>query len=449
MTSLLVRASGLYKVIPQVTSTTGYIIVVSSCFLPALVYLLIHLSNLSNQRVEPRGCRKLGLRIRSNVADEHDPRYLKGLSQPPGRGKEIARVKSLWIYPIKSTKGVELNRGDVVPTGFQYDRQFSFAELKSKFPGSSSTKPAPKEEVHTWTYITQRAVPKLARVKAEVWVPDTSSPTYSRKEPNVQSGGVLVIRYPWIRDGVLGYIDRLTTRIGREPHHSIQIPFNPTAEQIKANSYTMEQMKIWKDDPLSLCIATTGSPESQVFINELRYFLGVANPLALFRIPADDPRKVFRNAPKKEELGYQAVVGFADSYPLHLLNLASVHDVGSKIPQDAEAPKLTILQFRGNIIMTGPEAFNEDSWKWIKIGDYEYFVTSRTSRCKLPNTNQVTGIPHKSEPDTTLRSYRKIDPGVNAACLGMMLVPAEEHSVIKVGDPIELLETGEHFYLKG
>ena len=446
MASLLFRTTGLHKYIPQVNSVTAYIVVVSSCFIPAFILLLIHLINLSNQLVEPRGCRKLGLRIRSNVADEHDPRYTKGLQQPPDGEKKIGRVKSLWIYPIKSTKGVELNRGEVVSIGMEYDRQFAFADLKSKFP-MSAVDPTPKEGLHTWTFLTQRQSPKLARVKAEIWVPDPSSPTYSRSEPNVQSGGVLVIRYPWIREGVWGRLDQLVTLMGREPHHSVQIPFNPTSEQTRANGYTMHVMKIWRDFPESVCIGSTDSPNPTLYLQELRYFLGVANPLALFRIPKDNPRHVFRNAPRKEELGYQPVVGFADSYPLHILNLASVRDVGARLPKGT--PKLSILQFRGNIIMTGPKAYAEDSWKRIKIGEYEYYVTNRTGRCKLPNVNQITGIAHGVEPDKTLRSFRCIDAGApKVACLGMMLVPVDQNSEIKVGDSIELLGTGDHFYLK-
>jgi len=446
MASVLFRATGLHKYIPQVNSVTGYITVVSCCFIPALIYLFFHVYCLNDQRVQPRGCRKLGLRIPSNVTDEHDPQYAKGLRQPLDGQKEIARVKSLWIYPVKSTKGVELNRGEVVSTGFEYDRHFSFADLKSKFP-MSTVDPTPKEGIHTWNFLTQRQSPKLARVKTEIWVPDTSSPTYSRHEPNVQSGGVLIIRYPWIREGVWGRLDQLATLIGREPHHSVSIPYNPTPEQIQANGYTMDVMKIWRDFSNSLCIGTTEPPSPSRYLEELRYFLGVANPLALFRIQTDDPRRVYRNAPKQDEIGYQPVVGFADSYPLHILNLASVHDVRAHLPKGT--PKLSILQFRGNIIMTGPVAYAEDSWKRIKIGDYEYYVTSRTGRCKLPNVNQITGIANDAEPDKTLRSFRCIDGGApKVACLGMMLVPVDQNCVIKVGDAIELLETGEHFYLK-
>ena len=446
MASLLFRATGLHKYIPQVDSMTGYIIVVSSCFIPALVLILIHLSNLSNRTVEPRGCRKLGLRIRSNLADEHDPQYAKGVENPPEGETIIGRVKSLWIYPVKSTRGVELNRGDVIPTGFAYDRQFAFAELKSKFPMSTIDE-TPKEGIHTWTFLTQRQFPKMARIKTEIWVPDPSSPTYSQQEANVQSGGVLVMRYPWIRDGFWGRMDQLATFLGREPHHSVHIPFNPTSEQIEANGYTANFMKIWKDYPESLCIGSTNSPSPPDYLSELRYFLHVSNPLALFRIPADKPRQVFRNAPKKEELGWQPVVGFADSYPLHILNLASIHNVATELPKDA--PKLSILQYRGNIIITGPRAYHEDDWKRIKIGEYEYYVTSRTGRCKLPNVNQITGVAHGAEPDKTMRNFRCIDKGApKVACLGMMLVPVEQKAVIKVGDAVELLETGEHFYLK-
>ena len=446
MASLLFRATGLHKYIPHVDSVTGYIVVVSSCFIPALVLILIHFSNLSKRTAEPPGCRKLGLRIPSNLADEHDLKYAEGVENPPEGERIIARVKSLWIYPVKSTKGVELNRGDVVSTGFAYDRQFAFAELKSKFP-MSALDDTPKEGLHTWNFLTQRQVSEMARVKTEIWVPDPSSPTYSLREPNVQSGGVLIMRYPWIRDGFWGRVDRFATRIGREPHHTVQIPFNPTPEQIQTNGYTTNFMKIWKDYPESLCIGSTDSPNPPPYLAELRYFFHVSNPLALFRIPADKPREVFRNAPKKEELGWQPVVGFADSYPLHILNLASVHDVATKLPQNA--PKLSILQFRGNIIMTGPSKYAEDDWKRIRIGEYEYHVTSRTGRCKLPNVNQITGERHRAEPDKTLRSFRCVDQGAPlTACLGMMLVPVEKQSVIKVGDPIEVLQTGEHFYLK-
>lgn len=49
---------------------------------------------------------------------------------------------------------------------------------------------------------------------------------------------------------------------------------------------------------------------------------------------------------------------------------------------------------------------------------------------------------------TTLRKYRVIDEGSKSACLGMQLTPLGEGEV-KVGDKIEVLETGKHFFLGG
>lgn len=51
-----------------------------------------------------------------------------------------------------------------------------------------------------------------------------------------------------------------------------------------------------------------------------------------------------------------------------LINEASVSDLSSKIDKS-----LLPLQFRPNIVVKGPNAFDEDSWKWVKIGDHTIF----------------------------------------------------------------------------
>lgn len=413
-----------------------------------IAFILTFLCYLEFQKphTRPRGCRKLG--TISNLKDEQDPRYTKGAStSQDSDGNNTWRVKSLIIYPIKSCKAVELSHGSVIATGIQYDRQFSFAQLLSTFPVSSDPVQS-TNQTHNWTFITQRQRPQLARVRPEMWVPDPSSPTYSEREPNVQSQGVVVIKFPRF-DGFWGWITHTLFQLGiRGFERSFQVPFNPTGEQIEENHYATEPMKIWKDSPESLRIVSTYPSENNEILKELSRFLEISNTLALFRAAKNPNREVYRCAPRKEQLGYQSIVGFQDSFPLHLLNLASVRDVGTKLTKGS--PLLSALQFRPNILITGPTAYHEDDWKKIKIGDFEYFVCCRTSRCQLPNVNQVTGIKDKIEPNQTLRSFRAIDPGAGPhACLGMQLVPAlEEGGIIRVGDKIELLEVGEHFYLK-
>lgn len=56
--------------------------------------------------LKPAG-KKLGIE-KSNLADEFE--Y-------PANGDDDWKIKSLWIYPVKSCRGVELDQANVVPTG--------------------------------------------------------------------------------------------------------------------------------------------------------------------------------------------------------------------------------------------------------------------------------------------------------------------------------------------
>ncbi len=428
------------------SSLATYIAISVACFLPVILWGLLKALSLHSRQDEPKGCRRLGLSGKSYLADEHDERYNSTVAGQHN-GATIWRVKSLWVYPVKSCRGVELETGTVMGTGMEYDRQFSFAQLSSKFPVSANT-PQEEKAKHTWKFMTQRSLPPMATIKTEVWVPDPSSPTYSESHPNIRSGGVLVIKFPYIRseEGFVGKIKEILALVSGQPEREVHLPFNPTPDQIAQNGYAVDDMEIWNDKPRSLVIASTEKDDT--WMQELRSYIGITNHLALFRVSKDEqPREVYRCAPRKEELGYQPTVGFQDAYPLHILNLASVRDVGSQLQKNA--PPLSARNFRPNIVITGGGAYDEDSWKRIKIGGYEYYVSCRTVRCLLPNVNPITGKRHGSEPNRTLKAFRCIDAGdPKNACLGMQMVPALEESKIEVGDEIQVLETGEHLYIR-
>lgn len=81
------------------------------------------------------------------------------------------------------------------------------------------------------------------------------------------------------------------------------------------------------------------------------------------------------------------------------------------------------------------------------MGDLDCHISCRTTRCKLPNVDPETAIADRYHPSNTMLKYRVIDGGSKNACLGMQVTPLVEGK-IKVGDKIEVLETGEHFFLK-
>ncbi|MCJ1318229.1 hypothetical protein MMC15_003557 [Xylographa vitiligo] len=299
-----------------------------------------------------------------------------------------------------------------------------------------------ESDTQKWKFLSQRHNPLLAHIKTELWIPDSSLRSYSTSLPAVQSNGVIIITYPRQLTGLEVVIDRLYAAFtGNHLENKVAIPFNPTSEQIKNNGYTMEQMTIWKDHPMALNMSSSISVELQ----ELKILLNVKRQLALFRVANEHERQVFRDAPREGQVGYQPLVGFADAYPLHIMNVASVEDVRQRLVDTI--PDLGVLRFRPNIVIEGPPAFDEDAWKYVSIGKFEYYVACRTARCLLPNVNPLTGVKHPAEPDRTLKSYRRIDEGSpKDACLGMQMVPATPVCTIRVGDSIKVLRTGEHIY---
>lgn len=80
----------------------------------------------------------------------------------------------------------------------------------------------------------------------------------------------------------------------------------PSDGEIEARKYTWEPVKIWRDTVTALNMEAD-------LPQELRLHLGVSNRLGLFRVDPSRLREVYRNAPKKEEAGYQPVTGWQDA----------------------------------------------------------------------------------------------------------------------------------------
>lgn len=291
-----------------VFSTTTYVLTVLAICIPPIIALIIYEREQAKLLAEqPQGCRKLGMKIESNLLNEFDKKFSEG--RPPSVEETSAewwRLKSMWIYPVKSCKGVELNRGTVIATGMEYDRQFTFAQLKSPFPIAENT-PEKEKAAHKWSFITQRQFPLLARVRTEMWMPDQSVDSYTPHAEDVESGGVIIMSFPFQEPGWRGMVAKWGASVmGKVPEKQFRVPFNPTPVQIEKAGYSYEDMTIWKDTVRALNLEID-IPE------ELRYYLGISNKLGLFRIDNSKLREVHRNAPKKESLGYQPVTGFQDA----------------------------------------------------------------------------------------------------------------------------------------
>lgn len=123
-------------------------------------------------------------------------------------------------------------------------------------------------------------------------------------------------------------------------------------------------------------------------------------------------------------------IAFSDAAPLHLISEASVQDLNAQL----EKP-VTTTNFRPNVVVKGCSAYEEDSWKWIKIGACLFQVAVKTGRCPLTTIDPKTAQRDKNqEPLRTLSATRKENNKVN---FGIYLIP-RKLGTIKLNDKLEI-----------
>ncbi|MEY8199915.1 MAG: YcbX family protein [Colwellia sp.] len=142
-----------------------------------------------------------------------------------------------------------------------------------------------------------------------------------------------------------------------------------------------------------------------------------------------------RKVPKTSNRTNQ--LAFADGYPLLLISQASLDDLNKRCPE-----KITMNQFRPNLVIDNCEAFAEDTWQHIRIGEVEFELRKPCSRCIFTTINPQTAKKHShQEPITTLKTYRQaVDGELKGEILfGQNLVPLNQGQ-IKLTDTVTIIK---------
>jgi uncharacterized protein len=130
-------------------------------------------------------------------------------------------------------------------------------------------------------------------------------------------------------------------------------------------------------------------------------------------------------------------VSFADGYPFLLIGENSLADLNSRL----EEP-LPMNRFRPNFVVSGAEAFAEDIWKRVKIGESIFHLVKPCARCVITTIDQATGEKDGKEPLKTLASYRIPKRSIKKKILfGQNLIAENEGKVVKVGDKVAVIES--------
>jgi uncharacterized protein YcbX len=187
---------------------------------------------------------------------------------------------------------------------------------------------------------------------------------------------------------------------------------------LPGNDAELRGVTIWRD---TLRVPDAGD-EAARWVSD---FIG--KPTRLVQVPLDRARTT--------QAGYgndDDQVAFADGFPLLLIGEASLQDLSQKVGRPLE-----MLRFRPNLVIEGSEAYAEDGWKRIRIGDVEFRVVKPCSRCILTTIDPQTGERSADrEPLATLQKYRAEADG---AMFGQNLVN-DSNGRLEVGMPVEVLE---------
>ncbi|MDQ3101760.1 MAG: MOSC domain-containing protein [Bacteroidota bacterium] len=126
---------------------------------------------------------------------------------------------------------------------------------------------------------------------------------------------------------------------------------------------------------------------------------------------------------------------FSDGFPYLIVSQASLDDLNEKLARSGSsgAMQIPMDRFRPNFVIAGGEAFQEDQWRSISIGEIGFELVKPCARCVIVTTDQQTGKREK-EPLRTLSTYRSKGNKV----LFAMNAVAHGEGTIRRGDPIEV-----------
>jgi len=131
----------------------------------------------------------------------------------------------------------------------------------------------------------------------------------------------------------------------------------------------------------------------------------------------------------------QQTVGFADGFPLLITSEASLQSFNANLTKHGSSLQIKMERFRPNIVISGCDAYAEDSWRKIKIGEITFSLVKPCSRCIIPAINPATGE-IQSDIITVLNNTRRRQ---HNTYFGQNALHAS-NGVIRLDDTVTVLE---------
>ncbi|ODV97140.1 hypothetical protein PACTADRAFT_32630 [Pachysolen tannophilus NRRL Y-2460] len=316
--------------------------------------------------------------------------------------KEIKILKII-IYPIKSFKGIIVDKCVIDGFGFQYDRMYMLGVWD--------------EKLQKYKSITQRECPKLCLCKVEF-------------------DGDFFFKISW-EDG----------------NESFKLPTVMDENFLKNNcsSHGEFPAHLWGVNFTTFVLDKFEIPDS--FIK----FINFQSSKKINFLYSQKGKFVKTNVPKSLTLNKdfkQLSTRFQEYFPSLIMNEADIRDLECRINQDddndSSSFQVSYENFRPNLVVTGEDPYQIDTWSTINITpiNKKWLIISKCPRCTIPNINCKTGITDKlNRISRKLAQYRRIDPGQkNFFFLGVHGIQLDVNYELKVGYRINIEERHINYY---
>lgn len=296
--------------------------------------------------------------------------------------RRIGSIDQMWVYPVKSGRGVLIENAVLTPKGFELDRAYTVVDAALNSDGIHL--PISQRLKLMQNVKETRRVPQMARVVPVV-----------KEDKN----DVYLARLTW--DG--------------NEQDFVEVPRSMETQVIRKVLVGSEVVEaVDQGDSLAEWVADHLGSQVRV-------------------VKADGS---FDRRALQSYVENPGRVQFQDSYPLHWLMQASVDQLS-----EIAGKRISIDRFRPNIVVAGGEPQSEHLIFKGQMGEVSFLNARPADRCSVTGVNQETGISERNGPLAYLGKSNIWDNrfGSPQVIFGELAVPLDSGS-ISVGDPVTVTE---------
>ena len=318
------------------------------------------------------------------------------------------KIKKLYIYPVKSFKGISISQGILTERGL--------------------------------------AIPNINRNQSldRLWcVCDTDGYVQDIRVQPYFSTIAVSIDYKNCNLVLTSTLD-----IDREDFEPLTLPINMEDDNSSNMVHVSDRYKnYWYGHPLNgINCGIEASKWITKFIHKHNKFT-YEQKFLFVRYQQNSNRRMKKMFKGKSDIAKRAMpndqAAFADCSPYHLVSTESLMDLNRRLPDSASCERpVSVFRFRPNIeVQYTKQPYDEDFWMTFRIGNANFRQLGPTGRCVIPTTSPSNGARYDDEePRATLMKYRPLPYGDGphgGPTLGIWVAPQKNViQIVNIGDEI-------------